>query len=68
MKRNKVRAGDVSGQRAIVMREADAIAEALIVHVSCCGLRGYALLLLALAQWSEEEFLAKWAQEGAKNA
>jgi hypothetical protein len=51
----------VAGLRAVILREADAVAEALIVHVGCCGLRQHALLLLSLAEWSEAEFLRSWA-------
>jgi hypothetical protein len=50
-----------AGLLCTIFREGDAVAEALIAHAECCNLRHSALLLLAIAGLSEEEFLRRWA-------
>jgi hypothetical protein len=50
-----------AGLLCTLLREGDAVAEALIVHQGCCTLRQTALLMLAIAGVTEEEFLRRWA-------
>lgn len=40
---------------------ADSLAEALIAHQDCCGLRGSALLVLEMLDLPEAAFLHRWA-------
>jgi hypothetical protein len=40
---------------------ADSLAEALIAHQDCCGLRSAALAILEMLELTEASFLQRWA-------